>query len=223
MRRQLTKALFLSAAITAVFSGGYSPTINALEIVLPADTSRLRESELPGYALAQQKCGICHSANYISYQPPGMSLDQWTAEMAKMQHSYGAPIDQDEIKLIGAYLAVEYGSANATDTDVEILTAAASAAGMPAASAGDAGKIDVQSLLLANACTGCHAVDKRLVGPSFQDVAHKYADVGDALALLVHSIKQGGAGKWGEIPMPAMPALSDDEARALAGYVLEQR
>ena len=53
------------------------------------DTSTLRASDLPGYAIALQKCGICHSADYISFQPPGMDLAQWTAEMTKMQHSYG--------------------------------------------------------------------------------------------------------------------------------------
>ncbi|MEO6075914.1 MAG: hypothetical protein ABIP56_03830, partial [Dokdonella sp.] len=43
------------------------------EITLPTDHSALRTSNLPGYALAQQKCGICHSANYINYQAPGLS------------------------------------------------------------------------------------------------------------------------------------------------------
>ena len=107
------------------------------KITLPTDKSTLRESELPGYAIALQKCGICHSADYISYQPPAMNQTQWTAEMAKMQHSYGAPISSEEIELIGAYLAVAYGSAKASDPSV--LSLSSSVASPEAAI-----KVDVQ-------------------------------------------------------------------------------
>ena len=95
----------------------------AAGITVPPDNSKLRPSTLPGYALAQQKCGICHSADYISHQPPGLSQAQWTAEMGKMQRSYGAPLNRDEIALMGADLAVAYGSAKASDTGVTSLTA----------------------------------------------------------------------------------------------------
>jgi len=191
----------------------------AADITLPPDTSVLRESELPGYRLAQQKCGICHSANYISYQPPGMSLDQWTAEMQKMQHSYGAPINEHEIQLIGAYLAVEYGSAKATDARVVALTDAAQKQDTEKPSGTE---IDVQTLLATNACTGCHAVDRKIVGPSFEEVAAKYAGTDDAAISLAASIKSGGTGKWGEMAMPPMAGLSDAEALALAEFVLAQ-
>src|SRR5271170_7964251 len=82
------------------------------DIRLPAETAVLTASPLPGYAIATQKCGICHSADYINLQPPHMSLTQWTAEMVKMQHAYGAPIDDAEIKLLGVYLASAYGDAS---------------------------------------------------------------------------------------------------------------
>lgn len=71
-----------------------------------------------------------------------------------------------------------------------------------------------------NACMACHAVDKKLVGPSYQDVAKKYAGQPDAAATLVKNIKAGGSGKWGPIPMPAQPALSEADARTLAEWVL---
>jgi hypothetical protein len=80
-------------------------------IKLPAETVRLKPSSLAGYSIAQQKCGICHSADYILYQPPGMTQAQWTAEVQKMQHSYGAPVDGNEIKLLAIYLAATYGDA----------------------------------------------------------------------------------------------------------------
>ena len=86
-----------------------------LAIKLPPETAVFKPSELPGYALAQQKCSTCHSADYINFQPPGMTLAQWTAEASKMQHVYGAPISDQDVSMIGAYLAVTYGSAKASD------------------------------------------------------------------------------------------------------------
>ena len=100
--KKVVTVIFMLAAITRV-----APCLSEVrEIELPKDVSELRPSQLPGYDLALQKCGICHSTNYVSYQPPGKDQRQWTAEMKKMQHSYGAPLSEDEIKLIGAYLSV---------------------------------------------------------------------------------------------------------------------
>ena len=212
MKRVLTSVLMLAASlVTAVGM--------AREITLPADTSTLRVSELPGYAIAQQKCGICHSADYISYQAPGMNQAQWTGEMLKMQHSYGAPINDDEIKLIGAYLAVSYGSASKDDPGVVALSALAQNA-EPAPR--DAGKIDVQALLASNTCLACHAIESKLVGPSFRDVAARYRGDEHVSSRLADSIRAGGTGKWGQAAMPPMSALSAAQARALAEFVLAQ-
>lgn len=71
-----------------------------------------------------------------------------------------------------------------------------------------------------HACTACHAVDKKVVGPAYQDVAKKYAGQKDAVAVLSESIRKGGAGKWGPVPMPAQPALSDGDVKTLATWVL---
>jgi cytochrome c len=71
-----------------------------------------------------------------------------------------------------------------------------------------------------NACMACHVVDKKLVGPAYQDVAKKYAGQKDAVATLAKNIKAGGSGKWGPIPMPAQAALSDADANTLAAWIL---
>ena len=71
-----------------------------------------------------------------------------------------------------------------------------------------------------NACMSCHAVAKKLVGPSYNDVAKKYAGQKDAATTLAQSIKAGGAGKWGPVPMPSQPALSEADALTLANWVL---
>jgi len=71
-----------------------------------------------------------------------------------------------------------------------------------------------------NACLACHATDRKLVGPSYQDVARKYGAQKDAQAALAASIRSGGVGRWGPIPMPAQATLSDEEARTLAAWIL---
>ena len=71
-----------------------------------------------------------------------------------------------------------------------------------------------------NNCLACHAADKKIVGPAYQDVAKKYAGQADAEATLAKNIKAGGSGKWGPIPMPPQAQLSDADAKALATWVL---
>jgi cytochrome c len=71
-----------------------------------------------------------------------------------------------------------------------------------------------------NGCLACHAIDKKVLGPSYQDVAKKYAGQKDAAANLAKNIKAGGSGKWGPIPMPAQAALSEADAKSLAAWIL---
>ena len=68
-------------------------------------------------------------------------------------------------------------------------------------------------------CLACHATDKKIVGPSYKDVAAKYAGQKDAAAKLAEKIQKGGVGAWGQIPMPANPVTAD-EAKQLAAWVL---
>ena len=77
-----------------------------------------------------------------------------------------------------------------------------------------------QALATKNGCTACHAVASKVVGPSFQEVAAKYAGQPDATAKLVQSIRQGGTGKWGDMPMPPQPTLSEADAKRLAAWIL---
>lgn len=71
-----------------------------------------------------------------------------------------------------------------------------------------------------NACVACHATDRKLVGPSYQEVAKKYAADKEAVTKLTASIRAGGAGKWGPVPMPAQPNLSEADAKTLAVWVM---
>jgi len=195
------------------------------EIKLPPETVLLRRSELPGAAIAAQKCAICHSADYVSYQPPGLTLAQWTAEVSKMQHAYGAPLTEGEVKEIGAYLAVAYGSAKENDAGVVAASRAPATAGAVqtrTAVADASGALDVKALLNANSCLPCHAIDRKVVGPAYHDVAAKYAGDAQAVTKLVENIRKGGVGRWGPVTMPPVTGLTDAEAKALAEFVLKQ-
>jgi cytochrome c len=77
-----------------------------------------------------------------------------------------------------------------------------------------------EALAKAKNCMACHAVDKKLVGPAYKDIAKKYAGDANAADMLATKIQKGGAGVWGAIPMPANPQVSDAEAKKLATWVL---
>ena len=77
-----------------------------------------------------------------------------------------------------------------------------------------------QALATAKNCMACHAVDKKLVGPSYKDVAAKYKDDKTAVDKLAAKIAKGGSGVWGPVPMPANPQVSEAEAKKLAAWVM---
>ncbi len=122
-----------------------------------------------------------------------------------------------------------FGPARGTDTSQPPraqkvgLAAPAAAATVPAAkpaSAAAAGP-DVQQLLKANACTACHGVTHKIVGPAFRDIATKYQGRADAVDYLAGKIRKGGQGVWGSIPMPAQAQLKEAEARAMAQWLAD--
>jgi len=71
-----------------------------------------------------------------------------------------------------------------------------------------------------NGCLSCHSLTEKIVGPAYYKVADKYKDESDAASSLVQSIKYGSKGKWGRIPMPPHPDLSDEDLHKLARWVL---
>jgi cytochrome c len=71
-------------------------------------------------------------------------------------------------------------------------------------------------------CLACHAVDQKLVGPSYKEVSAKYKGDAGAVAKMATKIQKGGAGSWGPVPMPPHPNVSDAEAQTLAKWTLSQ-
>jgi len=71
-------------------------------------------------------------------------------------------------------------------------------------------------------CTACHAVEKKIVGPAYKDVAAKYKGDKTAQAKLEEKVKKGGQGVWGQVPMPPNSQVSDADVKKLVTWVLSQ-
>ena len=95
---------------------------------------------------------------------------------------------------------------------IALLVAAAAIAATPA--------LANEELAKKNACTACHAVDKKLVGPAYKDVAAKYKGDAKAEAMLVEKVKKGGVGTWGQVPMPPNAAVKDEDVKTLVKWIL---
>jgi cytochrome c len=77
-----------------------------------------------------------------------------------------------------------------------------------------------EELAKKNACTACHAVDKKLVGPAFKEVAGKYRNDPKAPAYLAEKVKKGSVGVWGQVPMPPNATVKDEDVKALVKWIL---
>lgn len=77
-----------------------------------------------------------------------------------------------------------------------------------------------EDLIKKNGCTACHAIDKKIVGPAYNDVSAKYKGDASAATKLMAKVKAGGSGVWGQVPMPPNPQVKDDELKTMVGYIL---
>jgi cytochrome c len=79
---------------------------------------------------------------------------------------------------------------------------------------------DMPELAKKSGCSNCHKIDKKMVGPGWEDVAKKYKDDPEATAKLSEKISKGGKGVWGPVPMPANPKLTEAEVKELVTFIL---
>lgn len=86
--------------------------------------------------------------------------------------------------------------------------------------AGSAMAADMPDVAKKNNCVACHAIDKKVVGPSWKDIAAKYKGDATAAAKLSDKIKKGGSGVWGSMPMPANPKVSDADMKEMVTFIL---
>ncbi|MFM2406987.1 MAG: hypothetical protein RL223_4867 [Pseudomonadota bacterium] len=102
------------------------------------------------------------------------------------------------------------------------LTLALGAAALTLPSLGHAADVPAQALAQSKGCLACHAIDKKVVGPAYKEVAAKYKGDKSAEAKLTEKIIKGGAGVWGQMPMPPQ-SVTPAEAKVLVAWVLSQK
>lgn len=161
----------------------------------------------PGVTLTESKCRICHELEHI--RRAQLSPGEWSDNIKNMRER-GAPLTDAEIEVIHKYLSTYYNRETPAPPP-----------GPDTLAAG--GDDPVQKQLNAHACMGCHAIDSRVVGPSFKEVAAKYAGDAGAPQRLAAKIRNGGAGAWGQVPMPPNPAVPDDHLKLIVDWVLQQK
>lgn len=86
--------------------------------------------------------------------------------------------------------------------------------------AGVAAQQKGEDLIKKDGCTACHAVDKKIVGPAYKDVAAKYRNDPKAAAYLEQKVKKGGSGVWGPVPMPPNTQVPDGDIKTIVAWVL---
>jgi len=142
---------------------------------------------------------------------PEVKITSYLPEFARNQNGNLA----EQVRGIGPFRGIDTARYDAGKPGAVAAAAPAAATGAASAAA-----VDIKGLLAKNACTACHAVDGKVVGPSFREVGSKYASRSDAEAYLARKIREGSQGAWGAVPMPPQPALKDDDARAMARWIL---
>jgi cytochrome c len=160
----------------------------------------------PGATLTENKCKICHELQHIRRTP--LSRGEWADNLKNMRER-GTPMTDEELAVILDYLSVYYSRDPAPLPSPDTLSSA--------------GSDPVAKLLEAHACSGCHTLDKRVVGPSFREIAQRYASDASAAARLVAKVRSGGQGAWGQVPMPPAAGVADAELSKLIEWVLAQR
>jgi cytochrome c len=80
-----------------------------------------------------------------------------------------------------------------------------------------------EKLAQASGCMTCHGIDKKIIGPSFKDIAAKYRSDKGAEAKLFQKVKAGGKGVWGDVPMPPNAHVKDDDIKTLVRWIMSQK
>ena len=216
-------------------AGGALPPANALSAPRPARPN----PDAGGTLFSAMNCDGCHGGGAIGWVGPSLVDGRWRYGGAddaiftsifygrpKGMPAYGGVIGPDGVWMLVAYIESQtspsvvpttswLAGGNASSTPAAAPAAAAPAAPLSAA-------ISVEEMPARYGCTACHAVDHKVVGPAFKDVAGKYRGQ-DVEAALVMKVRRGGSGVWGDIPMIPNAAVPEADLHAIVKWVLAQK
>lgn len=193
----------LSAAFLCLMATAGMPRLSAQDVAPARTLTPGKDSDL-----TMARCALCHEITHITRAR--LSRGEWQDNVRNMIER-GMPIAPDEIPRVVEYLATYYNRDNAAP------------APDAAAAAGAAAQDPVQRLLVDNACTSCHGLEQKIVGPSFREIGARYAKDAGAAQRLAAKIKAGGAGAWGAVPMPPHAGLSEADLTLLTNWILARK
>jgi len=218
-----------------VAAGGVAPPAGQLVAPPPRSASDVTAGQ---GLFSAMSCDGCHGSGAVGWVGPSLVDRRWRYGGAdqeifqsifygrpKGMPAYGGVLGADGVWMIVRYLKAQPVPAVVPTSSYEDLASnpapTAPAPAAPVVSSSEA--TDPSSRLAQYGCTACHSLDTKVVGPSFKDVAAKYRGRGDAVQVLEQKVRNGGAGVWGDIPMPPNPAVPDAELHAIVQWVLTSR
>ena len=225
-------------------AGGVLPAANALSAPRPDKLNPDAGANL----FSAMNCDGCHGGGAVGWVGPSLVDGRWRYGGAddeiftsifygrpKGMPAYGGVIGTEGVWMLVAYIKAQAvppvvpttswlpgGNATATPTQAKPEGGAAPAApAAPVAPTGPSAEASVSpdQMPAKYGCTACHAVDHKVVGPAFKDVAAKYQGK-DVEAALVAKVKNGGSGVWGEVPMTPNPQVPDADLQAIVKWIL---
>ena len=228
-----------------ISAGGAVPVANALSAARPAKLNPDAGAGLFG----SMNCDGCHGGGAVGWVGPSLVDGRWRYGGSdeeifssifygrpKGMPAYGGVIGTDGVWMLVSYIKAQAvpsvvpttswlpgGNATATPTPAAAPAAPAAPAAEEKASPSPASQAEASvapdQMPAKYGCTACHAVDHKVVGPSFNDVAAKYRGK-DVKATLVEKVKNGGSGVWGQIPMTPNPQVPDPDLDAIVTWIL---
>jgi cytochrome c len=187
---------------------------------------------------ASMNCDGCHGGGATGFEAPSLVDGRWRYGgpdeevfqsifygRPKGMPAYGGVLGVDGVWMIVRYLKSQPVPAVVPTINYEELAKpaappAASAAPSAAASSEPSPPTDPSAKLAQYGCIACHAIDRKVVGPAFRDVAAKYRDQQGVAETLETKVKNGGGGVWGDIPMPPNSAVPDAEVHEIVNWIL---
>jgi cytochrome c len=227
-------------AMDRISAGGVLPAANALSAPRPDNVN----PDAGGNLFSSMNCDGCHGGGAIGWVGPSLVDGRWRYGGAdeevftsifygrpKGMPAYGGVIGTDGVWMLVSYIKSQAvptvvpttswlpgGNATATPAPVPEGPAAEEKASPSAAAQAEA-SVSPDQMPAKYGCTACHAVDRKVVGPAFKDVAAKYRGK-DVEAVLVEKVKNGGSGVWGQVPMTPNPQVPDEDLHAIVKWIL---
>ena len=217
------------------------PAANALSAPRPAKLN----PDAGGNLFGSMNCDGCHGGGAVGWVGPSLVDGRWRYGGAdeeiftsifygrpKGMPAYGGVIGTDGVWMLVAYIKAQavppvvpttswLPGGNATNPPADAVKEGDGAGG--GRRSGRAGQAEASvapdQMPAKYGCTACHAVDHKVVGPAFKDVAAKYQGK-DVEATLVEKVRNGGAGVWGQIPMTPNPQVPDADLHAIVKWIL---